>query len=99
MRGVAELVDRRDALDLVAAVDQDFRVARERRDVAGDRNHRRNPARRELARICALRALPRRIEHDRIVVAQLLRHQRPAKQVARLGVDRLQSGRRGRSLL
>src|SRR3984893_10159071 len=34
MRGVAELVDRRHALDLVAAVDQDFGVAGKRRDIA-----------------------------------------------------------------
>ena len=40
-----------------------------------------------------LRALPRRIEHDRIVVAQLLRHQRAPEQVAGLGLDRLQSAR------
>jgi hypothetical protein len=98
MRGVAELVDWRDALDLVAAVDQDPGIARERRDIAGYRNHRGYPAGGELGHL-RLRALTRRVEHHRIVIAQFLRHQRPAKQVARFRLDRLQSGRRGRCLL
>ena len=53
---------------------------------------------RELAGL-RLRALARRIEHDGVEVAQLLRHQRAAEQVADLGLDRLQSGGRGRGLL
>ena len=93
MRRVAELIDWRDAFDLVAAIDQDFGVARECRDVAGNRDHHRNFARRKLRRL-RLRALPWRVEDNRIVVAQFLRHQRAAEQVARLGLDRLQS--RGR---
>jgi len=36
-----------------------------------------------------LRALPRRVEYDRVVVAKLLGHQRTAEQVAGLSLDRL----------
>ena len=46
-----------------------------------------------------LRALARRIEHDGIVVAQFLRHQRAAEQVARFGLHRLQAGGGGDGLL
>ena len=70
-----------------AAIDQDPGIARKRRDVAGDRHHGCDLASRELCYL-RLRALTRRIEYDRIVVAQLLRHQRPAEQIARFGLDR-----------
>ena len=93
MRRVAELIDRRHALEPVAAIDQDPRVARECRGIARHRDHDRHLARRELLRL-RLRALPRRIEHHGVEVAQFLRHQRAAEQVARLGLDRLQPGRR-----
>src|SRR5438046_1144356 len=63
MRGVAELVDRRDAFDPVAAVDQYPCIAREGRDVAGDGDHGRYLACRQL-RGLRLRTLARRIEHD-----------------------------------
>ncbi len=75
MRRVAELVDRRDTADLVAAVDQAPRIAGKRRDIAGHRDHDRDLAGGKLFHLC-LRALPWRIEHDGIVVAQFLRHQR-----------------------
>ena len=39
MRRVAELIDRRDAFEPVAAVDQEPRVAGEGRGIAGDRDH------------------------------------------------------------
>ena len=84
--------------DGVTAVDQDICIAREGRDIAGHRDHHRNLARRQLLDL-RLRALPRRIEHDGIVVAQFLRHQRTPEQIARLGLDRLQSGGRRRRLL
>src|SRR5450759_1398931 len=86
MRGVAKLVDRRHALKPVAAIDQDPRVTRKRCDIARHCDHYRNFAGRELLdlRLCAL---PRRIEYDCVKVAQLLRHQRTAEQVARLGLD------------
>src|SRR5471030_2822964 len=98
MRRMPELVDRRYTLDPVAAVDQDFRVARKCRHIARYRDHHGNLADRKLLRL-RLRAMARRIEHDRVVVAQLLRHQRPPEQVARLGLYWLQSGTRGRRLL
>ena len=69
---MAELVDWRDAVDLVAAVDQDFGVARKGCDIAGDRDHRWNLAGRELGRD-RLRALARRVEDNRVVIAQFLR--------------------------
>ena len=78
MRRVAELVDRRHAIDPVTAVDQNLRVARKRRDVARYRNHRRYLAGRKLRHL-RLRALPWGIEYDRIVIAQFLRHQRAAE--------------------
>src|ERR1700739_3216226 len=98
MRRMTKLIDGRDALDAKAAVDQCPRVAREGRGVAGYSDHDRDFARRELLDL-RLRALPRRVEHDGVVVAQFLRHQRTAEQVAGLGLDRLQAGRRCRWLL
>ncbi len=98
MRGMTELIDRRHALQPVAAVDQDTRVAGEGCGIARDRNHHADLACRELKAL-RLRALARRIEHDRIVVAQFLRHQRTPEQVARLGFQRLQPRRRGCRLL
>src|SRR5258708_1701317 len=56
MRGVAELIHRRHALEPVAAADQNPRVSRKRRDVAGHRNHQWNFAGCKLddLRLCAL---------------------------------------------
>ena len=56
MRRMAELVDRRHGFQLVAAVDQNPRVARERRDIAGHRDHDRNPERAELKEVLQLLA-------------------------------------------
>src|SRR5271154_3460418 len=69
MRRVTELVDRRHRLDPVAAIDENPCIARERRDVAGDRDHHGDLACRELKAL-RLRALPRRVEYDSVVVAQ-----------------------------
>src|SRR5512140_877032 len=68
MRGVAELVDRCHALDPVAAIDQDPGVACKSCDVAGYCNQYWNFAGRELKGL-RLGPLPRRIEHDRVIVA------------------------------
>src|ERR1700748_2331744 len=94
---MTKLVDRRDALDAKAAVDQRPRVAREGGGVAGNRDHDSDLARRELLDL-RLRALPRWVEHHGVVVAQFLRHQRTAEQIAGLGLDRLQPGGRCRGL-
>src|SRR6516162_7080165 len=47
MRRVAKLVDRAHAFDSVSAVDQDARIAREGRDIAGHRDDRADLARRQ----------------------------------------------------
>src|SRR5260370_33740280 len=88
MRGVAELIDRRDALYFIAAIDQNSRVACKGGDVARYRDHHWNLAGGELLGL-RLRALPRRIEHHGFVVAQLLPPQRTPQQVTRLGLDPL----------
>src|SRR6478752_1392406 len=88
MRRMAELVDWRDALDFITTVDQYFRVAGKCRHVARYRDDHRNLAGRKL-RDLRLSTLSRRIEHDRIVIAQFLRHQRTTEQIARLGLQRL----------
>ena len=98
MRGVAELVDRGDAIEGIAACDQDARIAHECRHIARYRNDDGYLAGGQLVRL-RLRALPRRIEHHGVIVAQFRRHQRPPEQVARLGLDRLQAGGRCRCLL
>ena len=87
MRRVAELIDRGHGFQPIAAVDQDPRVTGKGRRIAGDRNHHADLARRELQAL-RLRALARWIEHDRLVVAQLLSAQRTPEQVARFGLDR-----------
>src|SRR5580704_2303064 len=79
MGGVAELVDRRDVREAIAAVDEDASVAREGRSVAGHGNDIGHGALGEFARL-RLGALTRRIEDDG-VHAKLARHERPAKQV------------------
>jgi len=82
MRRVAELVDRRDAVAAIAAIDQESRVAGEGRGIAGHRDDDGHCACRELLGL-RQRALPRRIEHDGIMVAQFLRDEWPAEKVAR----------------
>ena len=66
MRGVFELIDRRHALQPIAACDQDSAaVARESRRIAGHRNHVSAFRFCDLARL-RFGALTRRIEHDRV---------------------------------
>ena len=83
MRRVAELIDRRHALEPVAAIQQ-----------AAWHHARRSPRLHDTAmtsgtllfassRACASRALARRIEHHGVERDQLLGHQRTAEQVAR----------------
>ena len=52
MRGMAELVDRRDAIDAIAAVDEDAQVAREGRRIAGDGDDPPNPGLRQRSGLC-----------------------------------------------
>ena len=91
MRRVAELIDRRDRREPVAAVDQKAHVARERRRIARHRDDDRHAARGELARL-RLRALARRIEHDGVEVVELRRTKRILEQIAPLDLDRLEAG-------
>ena len=87
MRRMPELIDGRDALDFVTALDQDARVAGKGRDIAGYGDHERHFARRKPSGL-RLRALPRRIEYDRIEIPQFFRDQWTAKQVARFRTNR-----------
>ena len=81
MRREQELIDRRDAGDAVAAIDQDAEVAGERAGIAGDGDDLRHV---RLGERLGLRrgAGPRRIEHHRVVGFQLLDAERRAEQVA-----------------
>ncbi len=90
MERIAELIDRRDAHELVAAVDQNARVACERRRIAGHRNHDRHGAFDQFARL-RLGALARRIEHDGVEALEFRGHEGTAKQVAHLRFHRLQA--------
>src|SRR5581483_3181006 len=83
MRRVAELVDGRYGLEPVATIDQQAGVASEGGGVAGDSDDNRNLACSEFLGL-RLRALARRVEHHAIELAQLLRQQGAAEQVARL---------------
>src|SRR3954451_14990983 len=69
VRRVTKLIDRRHALDAIAAIDQNARISGERRGIARDRHHDRDFAGGESLYL-RLRALPRRIEYHGIVVAQ-----------------------------
>ena len=75
MGGMAELVDRRDRVEPIAAVDQDAGVAREGRRIARHRDDDGNGALGKLARL-RLGALARRIEHHRVEALEFRR--RPA---------------------
>jgi hypothetical protein len=65
-------LNRRDACDFMAAVDQSLRIACRRCDVARYRDHEGNVASHELLDL-RMRALPLRIEDHRVLVAQFLR--------------------------
>ena len=87
MRRRAELVKRRDRLDAEPAVDEDPRVAREGRRIAGDGDDEPQRARREFARL-RLRARARGIEQDPVEGRELVGAQRPLKEIARRGDER-----------
>ncbi len=71
MRREQELVDRNDAGNAVAAIDQDTEVAGERAGIAGDRHELGNARLGEgLGLRCS--ACARRVEHHRVIALQLL---------------------------
>jgi len=98
MRGVAELVDRRDLDEPIAGADEFAGVAGERGGIAGHRDNARNLARRQRARL-RLCALAWRIEDDGVEALDLRRSERPPEEVARLDVDRLEAGGSRRTAL
>ena len=81
MAGPGELVDRRDAGQPVAAVDQGPRVAREAAGVAGDGDHRGQPGPGELPGLL-FGAGARRVEDRGVEARQLLDAERPANRAA-----------------
>src|SRR5215467_2644152 len=87
MGRITELVDRCYFAEAVAAVDQDFRIARESGGIARHRDNDRDAAFGKLPRL-RLGALARWIEHDRFEAVDLLGDERTAKQVAPLRRDR-----------
>src|SRR5262245_61416606 len=90
MRRITELIDRRDAREPVAAIDQNARVARKGRGIAGYGDHERYARRGERARL-RLGTLARWVEYDGVEAFELACHQRAAEEVARLRRNRLQS--------
>ncbi len=97
MRREQELVDGDDASDAVAAVDEDAHVAGAGGRIARHHHHRLDLG---LGQRLGLGLGPgaRRIEHDGIVAAKLLRPEWAAEQVADGGAERLQLRRRPRRL-
>eukprot|EP01133_Synstelium_polycarpum_P029988 gene29988-36963_t len=90
MRRPEKLVDRHDAVDLVATLDEDAQIAPERHRIAGHRSHFRH------IRFCDLDGLgfrtgARRIEDQSGIGRKLTRQKRPAEQIAALDADRLQA--------
>ena len=84
----AELVKRRDRPDLVAAVDEDARVAREAFGVAGDRRRRAADLLAASARACASAPARGGSNSTASKRVELGAGERPAEEVARLGVGR-----------
>jgi len=92
VRRIAELVDRRDARQAIAAIDEYSGVADERRRIARDGDHQRDAACGERLRL-RLSALARRIEHNAVVASQLTGQERAAEQIAHVRFDRLEPRR------
>src|ERR1051326_7766819 len=88
VRRVAELVDRGDLIEPVAALDENARVAREGRGVARHRDDERHLRTGEPLRLRE-RALARRIEHDGVERLEFRLPQMPAKKIVARGRDRL----------
>ena len=87
---IDELVHRHDALQRVAAVDEDAGVAREACRIAGNAGDARHAGSGERFRLC-LGSGPRRIDDDAVEGVQLGRRERECEEVAPLGLDPLQS--------
>src|SRR4051794_983097 len=81
VRGVAELIDRRDCGQPVAAADKFTRVAGECRRIAGYGDDERDAAGSEFARL-RQGALARRIEDDGVETLKLGDDERPPEQIA-----------------
>ena len=92
-----ELVDRDDARDLVTAIDEDAKVARQGSRVA---RHRHEPLHLRLGQLLSLRGgtRARRIEDHGVVRLELLPAERIAEEVAPVRADRLQLGRMPRGI-
>ena len=90
MRGVEELIDRRDGDEPIAAVDQVTNVAGKGARIARHRHDNRNAAGGERSRL-GVRALARRIEYDGIEAVELRRNERILEQIAALGGDGLEA--------
>jgi uncharacterized protein (DUF2235 family) len=88
--GITELIDRRHLAEAIAAVDQDFGVARECRGVARHRHDGGHAALGEFARL-RFGALARWIEHHCIEAGKFLGDKRAAEQVAPLRRNRLET--------
>ena len=93
MRGVAELIDRRDRRQPISAVFKDFGVPRKRRVIAGDRHNARDRALRQLTRLL-LGALPRWIEYNGVQACEFLSDEGLPEEIAPDRVDWLEAARR-----
>src|SRR5579871_3469207 len=90
MWGMAELVERRDAFDLIACGSEQGGIAGEALRIAGDRDDKRNVGGSQSLRL-GLRTCARGIEQDRVVARKLLADERAAEEVADFARDRLQA--------
>jgi len=98
MRAVPELVHRRDALEAVAAGDEDAGVAHEGAGIAGDADDDRDLCCGELLCLC-LRPGARGIDHERVEAIELRCKERAPEEVARLRRDAAQARRLARGLV
>ncbi len=89
MRGPEKLVDRGYLRDPIAGLRQDGEVARQCQRIAGDGDDFFDDGASQFLGL-ELRAGAGWVEDDGVVVLQLLRHQRPAKEIAAFDRDRLQ---------
>src|SRR4029077_16834030 len=89
VRGVEELIDRRDRGQPIAATEKFARVAGERRGIAWYRDDERDGAGGEFARL-RQGTLARRIEDNGVEVRKLCNHERAPEQIARFDRDRLE---------
>jgi hypothetical protein len=96
MRRKEKLIDGGHLRELVAAVEQDTGVPRQRARIAGDRNHRGYSRCRKRVRLRRC-AFPRRIEHDGIEPVELFRAEWPPEEIAHLHIDRFEALRVGSS--